>query len=212
MDTGFLSRDTFVATLAQTVFNFTFPVLKTTHVKASVNGLEETDFTIVGSTLTFGGSVSLAAGDYVRIFRRSPATFATQIFQATAVDHLDDEDLDTLVKGCLYYSQEIDDRRFEWDAGIARTAAFTAEPDISQFYPLDTSGGGFTVALPPIAQVPVGTVMMFEKVSADANQYTIDPDGAETIGGNATLISSAIQFSPHRVYRAATEWLSVNIF
>jgi len=211
-DTGYLTRDTFSATAAQTVFTFTFPYLKTTHVKASVNGITETDFTVAGQVLTFGGSVSLSAGDSVRIFRRSPETFATQIFQATAVDHLDDNDMDTLVKGLLYYNQEVDDRRHDWDSGYVHTAGFTADLDVCQVYYLDLSGGTITIALPPIASVPVGASCIFSKGSPDATQYTVDPDGSELINGAATFLGPSVSYSPLKIYREMSGWRTINVF
>lgn len=65
------------------------------------------------------------------------------------------------------------------------SAAYTL--DVSDTTLLCTAtGGAFTVALPPAAQLK-WRIFNVKKVDASANAVTIDPFGSETIDGAATL-------------------------
>jgi hypothetical protein len=202
-DTGYYARDTFSATAAQTAFTYTFPVLHSDHIKLAINGIAETDFTISGTTLTLGGTVpALSLGDQVRIYRETPRTFATLLFQATAVDHIDDTDLDTLVKSLLYVEQEILDRQQIWWS--TAEAGFTADPDVTDGWLIDSTAGIMTIALPPVADV-LGKQLHFFKINA-GNAVTLDPDGSETIN-QASSKSFSVQNDAWTISATSEGWV-----
>ena len=67
-------------------------------------------------------------------------------------------------------------------SGTAKTATFTAV--IGETHLVNTSGGGFTANLPAIAGGQGRIAFLF---TGTGGNLTVDPSGAETIGGKATL-------------------------
>jgi len=67
-----------------------------------------------------------------------------------------------------------------------KTANYSATQN-DYFIPCDPTSGNITVSLPAASSV-ASTVLAIRKVVAHANTVTIDPNGAETINGAATLV------------------------
>jgi len=65
-------------------------------------------------------------------------------------------------------------------------ASITAQNVSARLFKCDASGGAFTVNLPPAPDVS-GFSYAFVKSDSGFNAITLDPDGAETIGGQATV-------------------------
>ena len=204
-DFGFHARDSYAATVAQTVFSYTFPILASSDVKATVNGLEETDFTVGVSTITFGGSVTLANDDTVRIFRRSPATYAGLPFQPTAVSHLVGDELDIFLKQHLHLYQEGRDRAKTWGTRYHHLTGFVTAAEYTQLYLIDATAGDVTVSLEALATVPVGTELLFMQMAATGNDVILNPDGVEDINGVSTHTFSG-EYAVQRILRDDAEW------
>lgn len=68
----------------------------------------------------------------------------------------------------------------------------------------DASGGAVTVALPAAADV-TGRQFTIKKIDATGNTVTLDPDGAETIDGSATLVIT-VQHTSRVVASDGTQW------
>lgn len=188
-DTTYFAQTTFIATGGQTVFLIGFPALNSGHLKLALNGVDQSsaDWGITGDltggsgTLTWTGT-GLSAGDIVRIYRRSPETFATLTFQSASIDPATAADFDELVKALLYLVQEEKDRRRpQW---VDISAAHTVDPNSAQGFKIDSSGASFTIDLPPAASWR-GEILYFDH-EVTGNTATLDPDGAELIDGAAT--------------------------
>ena len=67
-----LAEVSYTAGAAQLIYTLTFPYVKQSEVYATIDGVAEADFTIVGSTLTFGGTVTIVGGEIVRLYRLTP--------------------------------------------------------------------------------------------------------------------------------------------
>ncbi len=74
------------------------PYILIGHVKANVNGVTNTDFTVDGSaspaTLTFGGSTTIAEGDIVEVYRETPRDLANRTVDFVKGALLTESDLD----------------------------------------------------------------------------------------------------------------------
>tara|TARA_R100000808_G_scaffold134_1_gene988 strand:+ start:20361 stop:22265 length:1905 start_codon:yes stop_codon:yes gene_type:complete len=74
------------------------PYIATAHIKAKVRGSASTDFTInegsTPSTLTFGGSTTLTAGDVVEIYRETPRALSGRSVDFTNASLLTEKNLD----------------------------------------------------------------------------------------------------------------------
>lgn len=85
----------------------------------------------------------------------------------------------------------------------------TAATLVDNFYeiiPVDTSGGAFSVHLPPAATCP-HHVFNFRKVSAsDVTAATVDPFASETIAGASTKIMR-IPYETMRIRSDGTNWI-----
>ncbi len=108
-----LSRKVYTASSSQAsskAFNIAFddepgsaatsnrPYILIGHVKANVNGVTNTDFTVDGSaspaTLTFGGSTTIAEGDIVEVYRETPRDLANRTVDFVKGALLTESDLD----------------------------------------------------------------------------------------------------------------------
>lgn len=186
-DTDYFAQTTFVATATQTAFTIGFAALKSDHIKMAIDGVDETSFTIAGdlpgasATLTYTGA-SLSGGEIVRVYRRSPSTFATLGFQSSGSDPLTAVDLDTLVKGLLYLVQENDDQRKpQW---VNKSSNFTVDPNSATAFALDTSSAQVTAAL-PAASSWRGMILHF-KIETAGNALVIDGNTTDLIDGSLT--------------------------
>lgn len=94
-----------------------------------------------------------------------------------------------------------------------KTATFTVDPttDKAAIYPVDTTGGAVVCNLPAAESVVVGTgtspIFWIQKV-AGANSLTIDPSGAETIDGSATVTVTSCR----AIYSTGTAWRTLMSF
>lgn len=72
----------------------------------------------------------------------------------------------------------------------------------------DATGGNITVALAALSTYTDGHTIEVHKLDGGANTVTIDPDGAETINGAATLVLTA-QYHRVSFYKSPTagEWV-----
>jgi hypothetical protein len=71
----------------------------------------------------------------------------------------------------------------------------------------DPTGGAFTVNLPLISAANRGQAIKIKNVSASANVITIDPSGAQTIDGVATVTIAAAQGFREIVSNGVSEWM-----
>lgn len=100
-------------------FIFTFPYLDPSHVKARINNVETTAFTVSGSTVNF--SVAPGNGSSVLIYRSTPSD--ALLADYTAGTAIRESDLETSFKQILYVSQETENSALSTDASaIAATA------------------------------------------------------------------------------------------
>jgi hypothetical protein len=88
-----------------TQYSITFPFIDSTHVKAFINGVETTAFTISSSTLTFTSAPANSAT--IRIERQTPITGRLVDFTDGSV--LTESDLDKSADQNFYVAQEITD-------------------------------------------------------------------------------------------------------
>jgi len=88
-----------------TQYSITFPFIDSTHVKAFINGVETTAFTISSSTLTFTSAPANSAT--VRIERQTPITGRLVDFTDGSV--LTESDLDKSADQNFFVAQEITD-------------------------------------------------------------------------------------------------------
>lgn len=72
---------------------------------------------------------------------------------------------------------------------------------------VNTTGGNVTVSLPALSTVGDGFVVTIKRITAGANTLTIDPNGAETIEGAATLSLPTQYQAVNLVSLAASGWL-----
>lgn len=98
-----VTQNSFVGDGSTRNFTFTFPYLDASHVKAKIDGLQTTAFTLTGaSTLTF--STAPASGAVIVIYRETPSQ--SLLVDYTAGTALRESDLETSLKQILYVSQE----------------------------------------------------------------------------------------------------------
>lgn len=86
---------------------------------------------------------------------------------------------------------------------VSTTTTYTAGDDAAIL--VDSSGGAVTVNLPQAGAVP-GRVYYVKKTTSDANTVTIDPSGAETIEGSATLIFGTSGRDSRAIVSDGTQW------
>lgn len=72
---------------------------------------------------------------------------------------------------------------------------------------VNTTGGNVTVSLPALSTVGDGFVVTIKRITAGANTLTIDPNGAETIEGAATLSLPTQYQAVNLVSLATSGWL-----
>ena len=114
-----VTQNSFTGNGSTTSFTFTFPYLSPSHVKAKVNGVDTTDFTVSGSTVTF--TTAPSSGAAVFIYRLTPSD--ALLADYTAGSAIRESDLETSFKQILYVSQETEDSALSTDASaIASTA------------------------------------------------------------------------------------------
>jgi hypothetical protein len=102
---SFLAQVTYTGNGSTTQYSITFPFLDSSHVKAFINGVATTDFTISSSTLTF--TTAPANSAVVRIERQTPID--TRIVDFTDGSVLTESDLDKSADQNFYVAQEITD-------------------------------------------------------------------------------------------------------
>lgn len=86
----------------------------------------------------------------------------------------------------------------------AKTAAYTVL-NTDRLILADTSGGAFSVTLPPVATAE-GQIVTFKNVGTGTNALTIDGDGSETIDGGATLATMDAQYDTITLMAGPSEW------
>lgn len=69
---------------------------------------------------------------------------------------------------------------------------------------VDASGGNVTITLPALADMN-NEDFVIRKVDSSSNQVIIDPNGAETINGDTTLVI-VNQYSAAHIISGDTEW------
>lgn len=102
---SFLAQVTYTGNGSTTQYSITFPFLDSSHVKAFINGVETTAFTISSSTLTFNSAPANSA--VVRIERQTP--ISSRIVDFTDGSVLTESDLDKSADQNFFVAQEITD-------------------------------------------------------------------------------------------------------
>lgn len=102
---SFLAQVTYTGNGSTTQYSITFPFLDSSHVKAFINGVATTAFTISSSTLTFNSAPANSA--VVRIERQTPID--TRIVDFTDGSVLTESDLDKSADQNFFVAQEITD-------------------------------------------------------------------------------------------------------
>lgn len=102
---SFLAQVTYTGNGSTTQYSITFPFLDSSHVKAFINGVATTAFTISSSTLSFNSAPANSA--VVRIERQTPID--TRIVDFTDGSVLTESDLDKSADQNFYVAQEITD-------------------------------------------------------------------------------------------------------
>ena len=102
---SFLAQVTYTGNGSTTQYSITFPFLDSSHVKAFINGVETTAFTISSSTLTFNSAP--ANSSVVRIERQTP--ISSRIVDFTDGSVLTESDLDKSADQNFFVAQEITD-------------------------------------------------------------------------------------------------------
>ena len=102
---SFLAQVTYTGNGSTTQYSITFPFLDSSHVKAFINGVATTAFTISSSTLTFNSAPANSA--VVRIERQTPIN--TRIVDFTDGSVLTESDLDKSADQNFFVAQEITD-------------------------------------------------------------------------------------------------------
>ena len=102
---SYLAQVSYTGDGSTTQYSITFPFLDSTHVKAFVDGVSNTNFTISSSTLTFNSAPANSA--IIRIERQTPTD--TRIVDFTDGSVLTESDLDKSADQNFYIAQEISD-------------------------------------------------------------------------------------------------------
>ena len=102
---SYLAQVTYTGDGSTTQYSITFPFLDSTHVKAFVNNVSNTAFTISSSTLTFNSAPANSA--IIRIERQTPTD--TRIVDFTDGSVLTESDLDKSADQNFFIAQEISD-------------------------------------------------------------------------------------------------------
>ena len=89
--TTFLAQVSYTGDGSTTSYSITFPFIDSTHVKAFIDGVESTAFTISSSTLTFTSAPANSA--VIRIERQTP-TNSSRLVDFTDGSVLTESDLD----------------------------------------------------------------------------------------------------------------------
>lgn len=79
--------------------------------------------------------------------------------------------------------------------------------DLLGVYFVDTTGGALTINLPTALSCR-GLEIIFKKIINDANNITIEPDGAETIEGSTNFVFNTFN-ETKRIYSNGTAWFFV---
>lgn len=93
---------------------------------------------------------------------------------------------------------------------FVRTKSITANytvtlADAGWLILIDTTSASITVSLPALATAGDGFVVTLKRITAGANTVTIDPSGAETVEGSATL-SMPTQYTSMVLVSQSTGW------
>ena len=102
---SFLAQVSYTGDGSTTSYSITFPFIDSTHIKAFVNGVESTAFTISSSTLTFTSAPANSA--VIRIERQTPTNARLVDFTDGSV--LTESDLDRSADQNFFIAQEITD-------------------------------------------------------------------------------------------------------
>ena len=102
---SYLAQVSYTGDGSTTQYSITFPFLDSTHVKAFVDGVSNTNFTISSSTLTFNSAPANSA--IIRIERQTPTDARLVDFTDGSV--LTESDLDKSADQNFYIAQEISD-------------------------------------------------------------------------------------------------------
>lgn len=105
-----ITSNSVTATAGQTNIPITFPYIDATHIKASINGVATTSFSIVGSNVVLSSGAT--AGEIVKVYRQTPGRDETNKimlvdFQDGSV--LSESELDKACQQLLYLAQEADE-------------------------------------------------------------------------------------------------------
>ena len=103
-----LSFVTYTGDGGNDTFAITMNYLKESHIKASIDGIVTTAFSIVGSDAVFTSAPALDA--VVKIYRDTPRTLAGRLVDFTSSSVLSESDLDTSSIQLLYIAQEAYER------------------------------------------------------------------------------------------------------
>lgn len=103
-----LSYVTYTGDGGTDTFAITMNYLEEAHVKASIDGIETTAFSIVGTDAVFTSPPALNA--VVKIFRETPRTLAGRLVDFSSSSVLSENDLDTSAIQLLYIAQEAYER------------------------------------------------------------------------------------------------------
>ena len=102
-----VTQNEFTGNNSTTQYNFTFPYLKTSDIKASLDGVDTTAFTLPNAT-TLQFNTAPASGAKIRIFRETGIDDLTATFYAGSA--IKSEDLNDNFTQNLYVTQEVNQR------------------------------------------------------------------------------------------------------
>lgn len=95
--------------------------------------------------------------------------------------------------------------------GTTKSAVATLRKDEQGVIFVNSSGGAFTLTLPPANQMGLGSWFWFVKTDVSVNAITLDGNGAETINGALTNVQLDAQYDFMIIICDGSNWFIANI-
>lgn len=93
---------------------------------------------------------------------------------------------------------------------VTKTTTATLRIEEMGFVLVDSSGGTFSITLPPAARIGAGGWYWFIKTDSSVNAVTLDGSGSETINGAATVNFLDAQYDFCVLLSSGSGWFIVN--
>ena len=151
------------------------PFLSESHIKAKVKGVANSDFTISGTTLTFGGSTTIVQEDLVEIYRETPRKIADRTVDFANASLLSAADLDKASIHEQFIIQEALDR-----AGPAKKWSAPSTYSYDAAGKQITDLGTPTAATDAATKDYVDTQVIFEGGAASAQCWEFTGTGTKS--------------------------------